>query len=81
MKKNTHGGAGRNQGLRKGTYKNALKKPENRLSEKHQIALYPTEEQRLRNAMIYRGDTTFQHFLRAAVLNFIEQIEAFKQNS
>lgn len=75
MKKNTHGGAGRNQGLRKGTYKNALKDPKDRLSEKHQVAFYPAEEERLRKAMVYRGDTYAQHFLRAAVLNFIEWIE------
>ncbi len=75
MKKLTgRGGPGRNQGLRPGTYKNALKKPSERRSIKKQVSYTEKEFKRLHEALVKREYKTFNAFAREATLRLTEEI-------
>lgn len=73
-KKETRGGRGRNQGLRPKTYKNALKKPEERRSVKKQVSLTPKEFPRVSEAMSVQKYKNFNEFGRDAILKLTEEI-------
>jgi len=69
MKKETRGGAGRNQGLRPGTYKNAQKPPEFKHSIKKQVSYTPEQWQRVEAKMKEYGIKKFSDYARMLTLS------------
>jgi len=74
-KKETRGGPGRGQGLKKGTeHKNALKKSEERRSIRKMVTYTDGESVRVSEALVQREYKDFNAFAREATLKLTEDI-------
>ena len=70
MKKERRGGPGRNQGLRKDTYKNAQKPPESRHSVKKYVSYTPDEWKTVQAKIERLNMKNFTEYARGATLNY-----------